>query len=56
MLKDPRSGGIPEDEPGADVFLVNVEEEDGSEQSPEIQENFDCLQETGEWCGSGDSG
>lgn len=44
-MKDPRDGVI-----APDAFLVIVHNDDGTPQTPELAENFECLQETGDFC------
>ena len=45
VIPDPRSGAI-----APDAYLVTIKRPDGSEVSPEIRQNFECLQKTGEFC------
>jgi hypothetical protein len=44
-MPDPRSGAI-----AKDAFLVTVKRADGTLISPEVQANFDCLKNTGDFC------
>jgi hypothetical protein len=38
------------------VFLVSVKNPDGSEQSPQVLANFNCLQQTGDFCSNSGGG
>lgn len=48
-MKDPRGGSI-----ASDAFLVIVQNVDGTPQAPVIEQQFVCLQSTGDFCQSGD--
>jgi hypothetical protein len=44
-LKDPRGGSI-----AKDAFLETVHKSDGTELVPDLQAQFNCLQQTGNFC------
>jgi len=45
VIPDPRSGGL-----AKDTFLVTVRFADGTPVSPEVEKNFNCLKDAGEFC------